>query len=103
MFNKPMCYDCVHFDEEAEYSTTKPSPRCAAFDHIPADIFLSQFDHRNATEGDNGIQFEPKKVLPGHFMDYLLSGGHPYRDRIRSIAQGSGDFFFLFIFFLFEQ
>ena len=61
MFNKPMCYDCVHFDEEAEYSTTKPSPRCAAFDHIPADIFLSQFDHRNATEGDNGIQFEPKK------------------------------------------
>jgi hypothetical protein len=61
MFNPPMCYDRVHFHDEPARPGIKKSPSCAAFDDIPADIWLSQFDHRNEKEQDNGIQFELKK------------------------------------------
>jgi len=55
MFNqRPICYDCRHFDTE------KWEFKCKAFpDKIPKDIENLKEDHRKPYPGDNGIQFSP--------------------------------------------
>lgn len=48
----PICTVCKHYDRESQ------TLRCAAFpDGIPSNILQSKVDHRQAVDGDNGIQF----------------------------------------------
>jgi hypothetical protein len=48
----PICPRCRHFNRETW--------TCSAFpEEIPVEILYSEFDHREAFEGDNGIRFEP--------------------------------------------
>ena len=55
MFNqRPICYDCRHFDPE------KWKFKCKAFpEKIPEEIENLKADHRKPYPGDNGIQFSP--------------------------------------------
>lgn len=46
------CAQCVHY---------KGGSKCDAFKQIPADILSGRKKHQKPVEGDNGIQFEPKK------------------------------------------
>jgi len=54
---RPICFDCKHFDE---YST-EPF-KCKAFPKgIPDAILMSEHNHTKPFKGDHGIQFEPIK------------------------------------------
>lgn len=52
----PICLGCKNY--------IKPK-QCAAFDNyqIPQEIWESKFDHRKPFDGDNGIQFDPIRVI----------------------------------------
>lgn len=47
-----VCSYCAHWDLTAKR-------KCKAFDEIPMPIWMGENDHREAYEGDGGIQFEP--------------------------------------------
>ena len=51
------CFNCIHLGSKNSKGLT-----CKAFpDIIPEKIIDNKFDHREPYEGDNGIQFEPKR------------------------------------------
>lgn len=74
------CSCCKHYQGGAK-AHGLPG-RCPAFpDGIPEDIYLSLVDHRRAyLLGDNGIQFEQKKVRPGQptWAEYIEAYGEPF-------------------------
>lgn len=49
----PICMECKHHNGDL---TCKAFPK-----GIPEKIIFGSWDHKNPIEGDNGIQFEPKK------------------------------------------
>ena len=50
----PICSGCKNLIGDLK------NPICRAFATIPLAILLSQKDHRQPYEGDNGIRFVPK-------------------------------------------
>ena len=51
---KPICAECIHADPNLATCTAFP-------EGIPAEIFMSETDHRIPVDGDGGIQFTPRK------------------------------------------
>jgi hypothetical protein len=51
---RPQCFVCKHGDSLKRLAV----PKCAAFSgYIPAEILMSEFDHRNPHSMDNGLRF----------------------------------------------
>ncbi|MCF6175497.1 MAG: hypothetical protein L3J71_07005 [Victivallaceae bacterium] len=56
----PLCIFCRHCHE---HNLAARVPSCNAFpDAVPDKIFFESGDHRKPWPGDNGIQFEPRKL-----------------------------------------
>jgi hypothetical protein len=65
----PICGGCTHFQLITETTGT-----CDAFpDGIPADIWLSDADHREPVCGDHGIQFAAKDIRAERYAAVLFS------------------------------
>lgn len=65
----PICAGCTHL------FTDLLDPKCDAFPvAIPRPILLSQVDHRNPVDGDQGIQFEPESAADEEYADFIFPG-----------------------------
>jgi hypothetical protein len=77
----PMCGMCTHLHRDETGKGLIPW-RCDAFpEGIPADILVSQFDHRVAHDGDHGIRFEPRPEKGARALAYVDALFPPERKR----------------------
>ena len=53
-FMSVVCLFCAHLSQNV-------ARQCAAFEHIPDDIWHARNDHRKPYPGDHGIQFAPRE------------------------------------------
>lgn len=68
----PMCGVCTHLHRDETGKGLIPW-RCDAYPQgIPAEILHSRVDHREAYDGDGGIQFEPRDTMAVAYANVLF-------------------------------
>lgn len=75
----PICCLCTRLHRGEDGLGLIPM-RCDAYpDGIPTEILYSQADHREAYEGDGGIQFEPRDQMAVAYANVLFPRRAPRR------------------------